>query len=304
MAELPGILFRLDARTLEMNADDPKLTAFALNALHEPEKSEIAREVADSPEAQHAVNQIRELAGALKSEFASELKGDVQPRRAWINIEDDPWFWSRARPLAIAAVIAIFALFSAIVVGTYKSLHDSSGGAATRVEYADVEGEEKPHSGPPDSPGLNNVHNPLRRDVIGRIERVVVGEVRGDPQSNGGEVQVIEMISDSFRVQRLKNRLTTPTLSKKAPSGAAPTTYQLMFLDRGGHILAAASFYHVNGIGFVLQPSNRGYDHGGRYFTGGENAVLPGDWESNVSYQEFVIPFPDWTECIGYAPGV
>jgi len=39
----------------KMSPDDPKLTAFALDELDEPEKSAIARALANSPEAQRFV---------------------------------------------------------------------------------------------------------------------------------------------------------------------------------------------------------------------------------------------------------
>ena len=107
-----------------MNIDDPKLTAYALGELDEPERSAIARAVAESAEAQRIVNEIQELATALKGEFAAEVEKEtpillsasesaLQPAQAFehtehsrtlMDIHDDPWFWSIARPLAIAAV--------------------------------------------------------------------------------------------------------------------------------------------------------------------------------------------------------
>ena len=59
---------------MNMNLDDPKLTAYALDELDEPERSTIARAVAESPEAQQFVNETREMAGLLKSEFAADLE--------------------------------------------------------------------------------------------------------------------------------------------------------------------------------------------------------------------------------------
>jgi Ca-activated chloride channel family protein len=105
-----------------MNLDDPKLTAYALDELDERERAEMARESARSPDAQEVVNETQALGRLLRAEFAAELKkeiGDgtehVPPGEARLSanlsdIRDDPWFWSVARPLAIAAVIAIFAV--------------------------------------------------------------------------------------------------------------------------------------------------------------------------------------------------
>jgi hypothetical protein len=285
-----------------MNLDDPKLTAYALGELHEPERSTIAHAVADSPEAQKVVDEARELAHALKREFAAELKREEARARNLIDIRDDPWFWSRARPLAIAASIAILALLGAIAVGTYR-LRQVANSSRAGVDYADVEGDEKLQPQVlSDSVGPRSIANPLRPDAIRRIERVVIGEIDGSPHLKEGEIRVIEIISDRFRVQRLKDRLTTPVLEKKARQDVIGHTYELMFLDRSGHVVASADFYHVSGLGFVLHPSRHGYEREGRYFSGGGDTALPGDWESGVNYLGYVIPFPDWNECIGYSP--
>jgi Ca-activated chloride channel homolog len=102
-----------------MNLDDPKLTAFALDELDEPEKSAIARAVAASPEAQRFVEETREIAHSLKSEYAAELENEkpAAPTPLTLtDIHDDPWFWSIARPLAIAALLAVCALVAGLAV--------------------------------------------------------------------------------------------------------------------------------------------------------------------------------------------
>ena len=106
-----------------MNLDDPKLTAFALEELDEPERSTIARAVAESEEAQRFVDETREIARALKNEYAAELEKETPVPANLINIRDDPWFWSIARPLAIAAMIAICALVASLAVVSLKHPH-------------------------------------------------------------------------------------------------------------------------------------------------------------------------------------
>jgi hypothetical protein len=284
-----------------MSTDDPKLTAFALDELDEPEKSTIARAVAESPEAQRVVDETREMARALKNEFAADIANEkpAPVRRNLSDIRDDPWFWSRARPLGIAAGIAIFAILSAITIGTYKSRHNST----SPVDYAVIEGEEKPNAQAlPEFVTPNNVANPLPVDAIKRIERVVIGEIDGDPHLENAEIRVIEVINDAYRIERLKQRLRIPVVSKKSYHGLAGQSYQLMFLDRTGDLVASAQFYRTPDLGFVLQPLKNAYEKGGRYFIGG-GAVLPGNWQSKINYREYVIEFPDWSECIGYAPG-
>jgi Ca-activated chloride channel family protein len=102
-----------------MNLDDPKLTAFALDELDEPEKSAMARAVAASPEAQRFVEETRDIAQSLKSEYAAELEKEKPASPAPLtltDIHDDPWFWSIARPLAIAALLAICAVIAGLAV--------------------------------------------------------------------------------------------------------------------------------------------------------------------------------------------
>ncbi len=93
-----------------MNLDDPKLTAYALDELNERERAEVGKEVAQSSEAQEMVNETRALARLLRAEFANKLRQEKPLSTNLSDIRDDPWFWSIARPLAIAAVLAIFAV--------------------------------------------------------------------------------------------------------------------------------------------------------------------------------------------------
>src|SRR5262245_6779024 len=97
-----------------MNVDDPKLTAYALYELDEPERSAIARATADSPERQRFVVETQEFARALRSQYRLELqRGLVAPRKL-TAIQGDA-FWSKAGPLAIAALIAILAVVGAVM---------------------------------------------------------------------------------------------------------------------------------------------------------------------------------------------
>jgi hypothetical protein len=128
-----------------MNIDDPKLTAYALDELDKAERAAIAREVAASPEAQREVQETQTIARLLRAEYAAELEGraptspgtsgarrrrssalqEETPLRANLSdIRDDPWFWSIARPLGIAAVLAVFAVIGLAIFGSYK-LHQN-----------------------------------------------------------------------------------------------------------------------------------------------------------------------------------
>ena len=103
-----------------MNIDDPKLTAYALDELDEAERAAIADEVAASPEAQREIQETQTMARLLRKEFAAELSKEAPLRANLSDIRDDPWLWSIARPLAIAAVIAVFAVIGLAIFGSYK----------------------------------------------------------------------------------------------------------------------------------------------------------------------------------------
>jgi len=150
-----------------MNLNDPKLTAYALDELDEPERSAMSRAVAESAEAQRFVDEIRGLASALKSEFAAEIEkeppvlssgsesalelaqpsGRTELSRTLTDIHDDAWFWSIARPLAIAAVLALLAVVSGVAVFSLRRGNvQLAQGELVRLpaissKPADVEGE-------------------------------------------------------------------------------------------------------------------------------------------------------------------
>jgi hypothetical protein len=286
-----------------MNIDDPKLTAFALDELGEPEKSAIAREIAESLEAQRYVQETREFATELKNEFQTEVannKSILAPtRRSFVDIREEPWFWSAARPLALAAAIAVLVILGAVVLGNYKSRSNitSSNPIRGREIVAEQTPEIASEVGEPDE-----VPNPLRPDVVQHIERVVIGELGADPHLENGELHLIEVINDAYRIKHLKQRLTIPTVSKRSYRGLAGRGYELMFLDHAGHVVASAHFYRTPEFRFVLQPRKEAFERNGRYFVGGDS-VLPGSWQSSVDYSWYAIDFPDWGECVGYAPG-
>ena len=89
-----------------MNVDDPKLTAYALNELDESERTAIARATADSPEAKRFVAETQELVRVLRSQYRLELQPGLVAPRKLTAIQDDA-FWSKAGPLAIAALAVV-----------------------------------------------------------------------------------------------------------------------------------------------------------------------------------------------------
>lgn len=103
-----------------MNVDDPKLTAYALDELDEPERSTIARAAADSPELQRFVAETQEFARTLRSQYQHELQRGLVVPGTLTGIEGEA-FWSKAGPLAIAALIAVFAVVGAVMFSSNES---------------------------------------------------------------------------------------------------------------------------------------------------------------------------------------
>jgi Uncharacterized protein YfbK, C-terminal/von Willebrand factor len=103
-----------------MNVDDPKLTAYALDELEEPERSAIARAAADSRDVQRFIAETQEFARTLRSQYRLELQRGLVAPEALTVIEGDG-FWSKAGPLAIAALIAVLAVVGAVMFSSNES---------------------------------------------------------------------------------------------------------------------------------------------------------------------------------------
>ena len=128
-------------------------------------------------------------------------------------------------------------------------------------------------------------------------------------EGNDG-LTIVETIDDSYRLGRLKARLSTRVLTKRPSAGSAGHMYYLIFLDDQDQIVAACLYYYVHTLSYILQPTRYAYKKAGHYHIGlgpdypygVRHYLLRGNWDSAVSYKGYVIPFADWAECIGYTP--
>ena len=118
-----------------MNIDDPKLTAYALDELDEPERSAIARATAHSPEVQRFVEETQDLARALRSQYRIELQRELIVRGKLTAIHGDA-FWSKAGPLAIAALLAVLAVVGAVVFSSNESRNSAPAGSSLSRDLA------------------------------------------------------------------------------------------------------------------------------------------------------------------------
>ena len=105
---------------MNINLDDPKLTAYALDELSGVEKAEIETALAASPEAQELVNELRLLSGNLRAEYAADVEEQPMPHSNIVPISEKDEPWSLSRRLAFAAGIALCACLGAIAIGTIR----------------------------------------------------------------------------------------------------------------------------------------------------------------------------------------
>ena len=103
---------------MNINLDDPNLTAYALGELSDPTRAEMEKAVSQSAEAQAFVQETRQMAALLENEFAAEL---AHAARKPLNIMPLPAprsFWSDAQWLSIglAALLAVCAVIAAVAL--------------------------------------------------------------------------------------------------------------------------------------------------------------------------------------------
>ena len=141
-----------------LNKEDPRLAAFALGELEEPERSAVEREVAASAELQQEVREIRQLAQTLSADLAEELRAPaetgsgVQTQVAAPATKPAHRIFRLRRILAIAATVLIGGMLVSVFLVTGKSC--SRGGSAT-VEVSSVrEAADAQYTRAQDSPDL------------------------------------------------------------------------------------------------------------------------------------------------------
>ena len=108
---------------MNMNLDDPNLTAFALGELSGADKDALESSVAASPEAQAHVAEIQSLAALLRGDFHRDLQQAADKRLSIIALLEEGNFWSQRRwvSLAAAAVLAVCAVVAAIALSPKPS---------------------------------------------------------------------------------------------------------------------------------------------------------------------------------------
>ncbi len=105
---------------MNINLDDPKLTAYALDELSGAEKTEIERAIAGSPAAQEFVRELRLLSGNLRAEYDAERESHPAPQTNILPLPQEDSPWSMSRRLALDATIALCAALGAVAIGTVK----------------------------------------------------------------------------------------------------------------------------------------------------------------------------------------
>ena len=109
---------------MNINLDDPNLTAFALGELSGPEREAIAQAVAASPEAQAQVEEIQAMAGLLRRDFRLDLQHAAAERPSIVALLEQGNLWRDWRwvSLTAAAALAIGAVIAAVALSPERSL--------------------------------------------------------------------------------------------------------------------------------------------------------------------------------------
>jgi hypothetical protein len=146
-----------------MNTDDPKYTAFAFGELTPAERAEIERELQAHPELAAELSEIREVAGILKSELATEPAGALAEHQRWAIIraaaasrspganERDvvgPAWWQRAGVWQAVAACAVMG-FGVYAVSVELAKPDVRPGAGDTGDWViSIPPEDPPASAP------------------------------------------------------------------------------------------------------------------------------------------------------------
>lgn len=195
---------------MPFNSNDPKWTAYVLGELDVAERVTVEHELADSPEAQKLVTEIRETAKLLESELHAEPTANLLPiQRAKIEHVTKPGEAEIGKPrrgvknwvvFAIAAsmLIAVSGLFLPAVQRARQSgirtsaMNNMREFEAARLEYHGISDER------PDSLASDHYYSELSADTAiatdGASREVAGHEIHGLP-SDGDESP---LITESF----------------------------------------------------------------------------------------------------------
>jgi len=105
---------------MNINLDDPRLTAYALDELSETEKAQIEAAVSASPEAQEYVRELRLLTGNLRAEYAAERDTHMVADRNVVPLAKTRRTMEPVSWLASAAAVALCACLVTIAIGTLR----------------------------------------------------------------------------------------------------------------------------------------------------------------------------------------
>ncbi|MFN2623084.1 MAG: von Willebrand factor type A domain-containing protein [Chthoniobacterales bacterium] len=112
---------------MKVNLDDPNLTAFALGELSPDDHAEIAKMIADSPEAQSYVAETQQFARLLRAEYEADRQQPADrivktPQRFSdaARIEEERRSSSRYQWGSLAAAVAIFAVVGVLAISTLQ----------------------------------------------------------------------------------------------------------------------------------------------------------------------------------------
>lgn len=260
---------------MSFNIDDPRLTAYALGELDETEQTEVERLLADRPEAQKAVEEIRSTASWLTERLHDEQAAEAASPQTTIPIDAPaklatvrPWWTSRSFLSSIAA------LFLISFVGLY-ALQSNGPRAQKAIDFA--EGPSEPVEAPAESVASVEEAPPIRPSTAlaepapSAPPAVALApkpaEDRAGPTRRLQEVEVVDptiLARESIAANRAPATAGSPAsepprlVQSRARQNATPRDEPMALARRGLQFQARAAGQQAQGWGDQEQGQGQG----------------------------------------------
>lgn len=260
---------------MSFNIDDPRLTAYALGELDETEQTEVERLLADRPEAQKAVEEIRSTASWLTERLHDEQAAEAASPQTTIPIDAPaklatvrPWWTSRSFLSSIAA------LFLISFVGLY-ALQSNGPRAQKAIDFA--EGPSEPVEAPAERVASVEEAPPIRPSTAlaepapSAPPAVALApkpaEDRAGPTRRLQEVEVVDptiLARESIAANRAPATAGSPAsepprlVQSRARQNATPRDEPMALARRGLQFQARAAGQQAQGWGDQEQGQGQG----------------------------------------------
>ena len=199
---------------MKFDADDPRLTAFALGELDPEEAAPIERALSESPSLQREIDQIRAMAGSLRAQLSVEASPRLTPaQRETIaqeprSVLNSPLiFRSTSRWIAAGAALAACIALAITAAIMFNNQVDSDDRVAIQQPPAPGKEESKPRF----HAGVETASEP----APGGLKLPSISAA--DPQAEGEHRALLE---SRAQASETRSRAARPNARPKAPAAA------------------------------------------------------------------------------------